>query len=158
MAGQVDTRQLGELLHEYIEREEAAMLAGGAESIYSARYPRPPFFEHLTSLTISDPWDDGQLPDDPRVLSYVLAHARRLKELRLVQMAVNMDEAFTRRLIGAPLEKLDISLTENTDATIDVLCQQLATSLRSLELLGCRSLTLQGLLIIATTTTTTFDL
>ena len=128
----------------YIEREEAAMLAGDVESIYSDRYPRPPLFEHLTSLTISEPLYHGFL-EDPRVISYVLAHARRLNELRLEQMAVNMDEAFSRRLIGAPLEKLDLSLTEITDATIDVLCQQLAASLRTLELKGCHGLTLQGL-------------
>ena len=68
-------------------------------------------------------------------------------------MMEKMDEAFTRRLIGAPLEKLDLSLTEITDATIDVLCQQLASSLRSLKLQACEGLTQQGLIKVKTTTT-----
>ena len=140
---------ISELLHDYIElEEEAAMRAGvGLDSciISSARYPKPPLFEHLTSLSISDPWED-RLLDDPRVLSYVLAHARQLKNLQLLQIKVDIDEAFTRRLIGAPLEKLDISNTEITDVTIDALCLHLAPTLRSLILHDCGCLTRQGLI------------
>ena len=148
MADQVDGIELGELLHEYIEREEeVAMLADGVELSgglgYSARYPRPPLFKLLTSLTISEPLYHGFL-EDSRVISYVLTHARQLKELRLEQMEVNMDEAFTCRLIGAPLKKLDLSFTNITDVTIDVLCQQLAPTLRSLALNDCDRLTSQG--------------
>ena len=142
---------ISELLHDYIElEEEAAMRAGvGLDSciISSARYPKPPLFEHLTSLSISDPWED-RLLDDPRVLSYVLAHARQLKNLQLLQIKVDMDEAFTRRLIGAPLEKLDISNTEITDVTIDALCLHLAPTLRSLILHDCGCLTRQGLITL----------
>ena len=142
---------LSAILHEYVEQEEeAAMRAGvGLDSciVSSARYPKPPFFEHLTSLSISDPWED-RLLDDPRVLSYVLAHARQLKKLQLLQIKVDIDEAFTRRLIGAPLEKLDISNTEITDVTIDALCLHLAPTLRSLILHDCGCLTRQGLITL----------
>ena len=115
---------LRDLLDEYVEREEAAMLAGvKVDSIYGTQYPGPPLLEHLTSLTIHGPLYDEFLKD-PRVTSYVLAYARQLKNLQLGQMMVNMDEAFTRQLIGAPLEKLDLDRAQCTDVTIDVLCQQ----------------------------------
>ena len=147
----VEGKVINQLLDEYVEQEEAAM---ACESIYrrTTQYSTPPLFEHLTSLTISA-FLSGSFLKDPRVISYVLAHARRLKKLRLGTMMEKMDEAFTRRLIGAPLEKLDLSLTEITDATIDVLCQQLASSLRSLKLQACEGLTQQGLIKVKTTTT-----
>ena len=142
---------ISELLHEYVEQEEEATMRAGvgpdSNAIYNARYPKPPLFQHLTSLRISDPWDN-RLLEDPRVISYVLAYARRLKKLRHEYIMINMDEAFTRRLIGAPLEKLDISCTMSTDVTIDVLCQQLAPTLRSLALNDCDRLTPQGIITL----------
>ena len=80
------------LLHEYVEREEAAMLGGAdVESIYSSRYTTHPL------------------------------------------------------LIGAPLEQLKICHSSKmTDATIEVLCQQLAGSLRSLTLCGCTRVSRTG--------------
>ena len=79
--------------------------------------------------------------EDPRVISYVLAHARQLKTLKLNQEMLNMDEAFTRRPIVAPLEELEHHITQITDVTIDVLCQQLAPTLRSLTLSACEQVT-----------------
>ena len=130
--------ELSDLLHEYVEREEAAML-GGADvesSIYSNRYASHPLFEHLTSLKIAQLLDKEF--QDTRVISYVLAHARRLKKLTIFLPNHKIDDAFTRQLIGAPLEKFVIIGSSGiTDVTIDVLCQQLATSLRSLTLREC---------------------
>ena len=143
---QVDFYDLTELLHEYVEREEGAML-GGADvesSIYSNRYASHPLFEHLTSLKIYE--SVREEVQDPRVISYVLAHARRLKKLELGISNLKIDDAFTRQLIGAPLEQLTIfDNSEMTDVTIDVLCQQLADTLRSLTLRECRRVSRTGI-------------
>ena len=104
-----------------------------------------PLFAHLTSLSIVKA--GNAMLEDARVISYVLAHGRQLKLLRLDQILASMDDAFThRRLIGAPLEQLDLSITNITDATIDVLCRQpqLAATISSLTLLSCKQLTRQG--------------
>ena len=140
---QVEGIALSHMLHEYVEREEAEKLAGVDSYIYSTRYSRPPLFDHLTSLDACEYFKELE---DPQVISYVLAHARQLKTLKLNQEMPNMDEAFTRRPIGAPLEKLDISNTEITDVTIDALCLHLAPTLRSLILHDCGCLTRQGLI------------
>ena len=142
---QVLANELSELLHEYVDREEAATL-GGADvesSIYSSRCVSHPLFEHLTSLHI-DQWDRKAI-EDARVISYVLAHARRLKKLELLMYNLKIDDAFTRQLIGAPLEQLKIChSSEMTDATIDIICQQLAASLRYLTLRGCNRVSRTG--------------
>ena len=131
-AREVDGVVLGELLHEYVEQ--------GEDNSNDSR-SRPPLFGSLTSLSISV---TGKELKDPRVISYVLANARRLKTLQLELTMLKMDDAFTRRLIGAPLEHLEIHFAAITDVTIDVLCQQLAASLRSLTLLACYRVTRQG--------------
>ena len=69
---------LGELLREYVEQGEVDVDNNKDES-----RSRPPLFGCLTSLSISET-NNGKL-EDPRVISYVLAHARRLKSLRLEQ-------------------------------------------------------------------------
>ena len=126
---QVDGKVLSELLCE--------------SSIYSSRCASHPLFEHLTSLTISE--SNKNTFKDARVISYVLAHARQLKKLSLAVSLLKMDDAFTRQLIGAPLEKLEIFDGSGiTDVTIDVLCQQLAASLRSLTLYKCDGISRTG--------------
>ena len=83
--------------------------------------------------------------DDPRLISYVLTHAHRLNSLRLQQLSIEDDELTHRQLlIGAPLEQLTLCQLDVTDATIDVMCKQLAASLRSLTLQACENLTRQG--------------
>ena len=144
MASPVEGTALSELLHEYIEREEAEMPADfNVEScIYSSRYSMPPLFDHLTWLNACE-YSNDKLQDS-RVVSYVLANARQLKTLKLNQEMLNMDEAFTRRPIGAPLEELELRMKQITDVTIDVLCQQLAATLRSLTLSACEQVTREG--------------
>ena len=138
---QVEGIALSHMLHEYVEREEAEKLAGVDSYIYSTRYSRPPLFDHLTSLDACEYFKELE---DPQVISYVLAHARQLKTLKLNQEMPNMDEAFTRRPIGAPLEELELQITQITDLTVDVLCQQLAATLRSLTLSICEQVTREG--------------
>ena len=59
---------------------------------------------------------------------------------------LTIEDAFTRQLIRAPLEELEIfDSTGITDVTLDVLCQQLAAYLRSLTLRTCMNVTGQGL-------------
>ena len=101
-------------------------------SIYSSRYANFPLFEHLTPLKIFESIEEEEEFKDPRVISYVLAHSRRLKkleiELKLFLSNLKIDDAFTGQLICAPLEQLKIFCSsEMTDVTIDVLCQQLAS-------------------------------
>ena len=126
---------LGKLLHEYVEQEEVDV-----DNSNDSR-SRPTLFGNLTSLFISLV---GKELKDPRVISYVLAHARRLKTLRVVQSMPNLDNAFTRQLIGPPLEQLEFHFAEIPDFTIDALCQQLAASLRSLTLNSCQRVTPKG--------------
>ena len=132
---QVYEHQLYQLIHEYVERDEAAG---------SSRYASHPIFEHLTSLQIV-----GMASEEfacQRFISYVLAHARRLKKLELWPGNIKIDKAFTLQLIGAPLEHLGIDCSsEMTDVTIDVLCQQLVASLRSLTLRGCTRVSRTGI-------------
>ena len=137
MGRQVDADMISELLHEYVEQEEEAATDNTADSICNRS--RPPLFGLLTKLTIYAP-----SYEDPRAYSYVLAHARRLKTLIIKQTLLNIDSAFTRQLIGAPLEQLEFHFTEITNVTIYVLCQQLAASLRSLTLHGCDLITQEG--------------
>ena len=144
---QVDLHELYQLLHEYVEREDAAMLGSGdVESIYSSRYATHPLFEHLTSLRIEHfRLTDRKEVEDARVISYVLTHARRLRKLKLWVGYLKIDDAFTRHLIGAQLEKLEINISSGiTDITIDVLCQQLAASLCSLTLSRCTRVSRTG--------------
>ena len=132
---QVYEHQLYQLIHEYVERDEAAG---------SSRYASHPIFEHLTSLQIVG---IGSVEfQDARVISYHLTHARRLKKLELELENLKIDGAFTRRIIDAPLEQLKIfDSSEITDVTIDVICQQLAASLRSLTLCGCTRVSRTGI-------------
>ena len=80
--------------------------------------------------------------DDTRVLNYVLSHARHLKRLCLRVSMVSLDNAFKH--VSAKPEELDLSGSNITDATIDVLCQHHTSSLRRLTLKGCHGLTRQG--------------
>ena len=136
---QVDGELLSQLFSKYVEQGETAV-DNNVDSIYNET--KHPLFGFLTSLDINK---TGEELTDPRVIRYVLAHARRLKTLRLESSMPNLDDAFTRQLIGAPLEELDFKFTEITDVTIDVLCHQLATTLRSLSLCGCEKVTQKGL-------------
>ena len=65
-----------------------------------------------------------------------------LLSVKLVFNGLTIEDAFTRQLIGAPLEELEIFDSSGiTDVTLDVLCQQLAASLRSLTLSTCVNVT-----------------
>ena len=142
------------MLNEAVEQEEAEEHDHGVDFIFS-RSMRHPLVDYLANLYIFE--NDELILQDPRIISYVLAHARRLQVLVLYQNLPSMDDAFTRKLIGAPLLRLDVSHTTITDATIDALCNQLADTLCSLTLKGCQQITREGSInaneILTTTTT-----
>ena len=123
----VTWKQLSEILGEYVGT--------------SGRVT-PKFFDYLTKLVLYRDFDEASYDEDPRLVSYLLAHARRLNSLRFDHRA-NMDREFTLQLIGALLEEL--VLCRVSDVTIDVLCHQLAHSLQRLTLFACLSVSRQGL-------------
>ena len=138
---------MSEMLHDYVEKSATDEIGRGgdegddATSMSPSSGEQPVLFGYLTSLFIVEEYDE-YFYDDPRVVSYVLTHALQLKTLSVQVGMANLDDAFKH--IGAQLEDLDLSQTSITDATIDVLCQQLAPSLRRLTLDGCYSITRQG--------------
>ena len=105
--------------------------------------------DSLTKLILYN--ETGELinyyDEDTHAISNVLAHARRLNSLRLVNVLSNVDKDFTHQLIGAPLEELFFGALLATDVIIDAICQQLAYSLQLLTLRTNLRVSQQGLLL-----------
>ena len=145
MTVEVTWQTLRDVLLEYVEN---------VEDDDSIDRPTPAFISALSNIKISALTNQAECTYDTHIVSFMLARALKLTILQISCMEeVNLDEAFTRQRIGARLKELDISDTKITDATIDVLCEQMSKSLRYLDLMCCDCITQQGKLTNTTTTT-----